>query len=48
MVETFLINPQMMILKHENIRKVATGLGDDYTTGCSLDYHYFKNIGWFQ
>ena len=27
---------------YENIRKVATGQGDDYTTGCLLDYTYFK------
>ena len=27
---------------YENIRKVATGKGDDYTTGCLLDYCYFK------
>ena len=26
----------------ENIRKVATGQRDDYTTGCLLDYTYFK------
>ena len=26
----------------ENIRKIATGQGDDYTTGCLLDYTYFK------
>ena len=26
---------------YENIRKVATGQGDDYTTGCLLDYSYF-------
>ena len=25
-----------------NIRKIATGQGDDYTTGCLLDYKYFK------
>ena len=25
-----------------NIRKIATGQGDDYTTGCLLDYLYFK------
>ena len=24
------------------IRRVATGQGDDYTTGCLLDYSYFK------
>ena len=26
---------------YENIRKTATGKGDDYTTGCLLDYSYF-------
>ena len=24
-----------------NIRKINTGQGDDYTTGCLLDYSYF-------
>ena len=28
---------------YENIRKFATGRGDDYTTGCLLDYPYFKD-----
>ena len=28
---------------YENIRKIAAGQGDDYTTGCLLDYPYFKN-----
>ena len=28
---------------YESIRKIATGQGDDYTTGCLLDYAYFKN-----
>ena len=27
---------------YENIRKTATGKGDDYATGCLLDYPYFK------
>ena len=27
---------------HENITKIATDQGDDYTTGCLLDYSYFK------
>ena len=27
---------------YENIRKIATGKGDHYTTGCLLDYPYFK------
>ena len=30
-------------MKHENIRKIATGQGDDYTAGCLLDYSYFKD-----
>ena len=28
---------------YENIRKIATGQGDDFTNGCLLDYIYFKN-----
>ena len=27
---------------YENIRKIAIGQGDDYPTGCLLDYTYFK------
>ena len=27
---------------YENIRKTTIGQGDDYTTGCLLDYAYFK------
>ena len=27
---------------YDNIRKIATGQSDDYTTGCLLDYLYFK------
>ena len=28
---------------YETIRKIATGQGDDYTTGCLLDYPHFKD-----
>ena len=28
---------------YENIRKIALGQGDDYATGCLLDYPYFKD-----
>ena len=28
-------------ITYDNIRKIATGYGDDYTTGCLLDYTYF-------
>ena len=31
------------IRKYDEIRKIATGKGDDYTTGCLLDYQYFKD-----
>ena len=29
-------------ITYDNIRKFATGQGDNYTTGCLLDYVYFK------
>ena len=28
---------------YENIRKIATGQGDNCTSGCLLDYPYFKD-----
>ena len=30
-------------ITYENIRKIATGQGDDYTTDCLLNYVYFKD-----
>ena len=30
-------------ITYDNIRKIAPGQGDDYTTGCLLDYPYFKD-----
>ena len=30
------------LIAYEN-RKIVTGQGDDYTTGCLLDYNYFNN-----
>ena len=30
-------------ITYENVRKIAMGQRDDYTTGCLLDYIYFKN-----
>ena len=30
-------------ITYDNIRKIATGQGDDYTTCCLLDYPYFKD-----
>ena len=32
-----------MVKQYHEIRKTATGQGDDYTTGCLLDYQYFKD-----
>ena len=40
----FLINRQKIIkVTYENIRSIATGQGDNCTTGCLLDYIYFEN-----
>ena len=30
-------------MAYKNIQKIATGQGDDYITGCLLDYPYFKD-----
>ena len=30
-------------ITYENIRKIATGQGDNYTTGCLLNYQYIKD-----
>ena len=32
-----------LIKQYDEIRKVSTGQGGDYTTGCSLDHAYFKD-----
>ena len=42
MVETYLINDS--IRKYDEIRKIATGKGDNYATGCLLFYDYLKKI----
>ena len=31
------------VKQYDQIRKISTGKGDDYTTGCLLDYVYFKD-----
>ena len=31
------------MVPYENIRKIATGQGHDYATGCLLDYAYFRD-----
>ena len=32
-----------VLKQYDEVRKVSTGYGDDYTTGCLLDYAYFKD-----
>ena len=42
--ENFFDQPiELNKVTYESIRKIATGQGDDYTTGCLLDYPYFKD-----
>ena len=31
------------LITYDNIQKIATGQGDDYTTGCLLDHNYLNN-----
>ena len=31
-----------LIKQYDQVRKVSTGQGDDYTTGCFLDFAYFE------
>ena len=31
------------LITYDNIRKIVTSQGDNYTTGCLLDYNYFEN-----
>ena len=42
--EHFFDQPIKNKVTYENIRKIATGQGNDYTTGCLLYYPYFKDI----
>ena len=42
MVEIFMINQLMTQLNNDEIRKISTGQGDDYTTRCLLDFNYFE------
>ena len=42
--KTFFDQPiNSMTKTYENITKIATGQGYDYTIGCLLDYTYFKD-----
>ena len=33
----------LMMQQYDEVRKTTTGQDDDYTTGCLLDYAYFKD-----
>ena len=43
MEKTFLSTSKKWQNNIRKCRKVATSQGDDYTTGCLLDYTYFKS-----
>ena len=44
MGKTFIITQINSGIKHyEEIRKLTTEQGEDYTTGCLLNYEYIKN-----
>ena len=41
-VEVFMISQLMNIIKQYNeVKRISTGRGDDYTTRCLLDFAYF-------
>ena len=43
MEKTFWISQLKVIWEHKiTFEKIAIGQGDDYTTGCLLDYNYFN------
>ena len=42
-----------LIKQYDEVREISTGQGDDYTTGCLLDFAYLKkklqiNCSWFK
>ena len=32
------------LMSYDNIQRIETAQGDYYTTGCLVDYNYFKNF----
>ena len=40
--KTFFDQPVKIDMRTYNIWEISTGQGDDYTTGCLLDYNCFK------
>ena len=43
MAEIFMISQEIKSKKYDEIGKIATRQGDDYTRGCLLHYQYFKD-----
>ena len=43
MKEIFMIKQLMIIKQFDEVRKVSTGQGDDYTAGYLLDLSYFRD-----
>ena len=42
--QNFLYQPiRNNLITYDHIQKISTVPGDDYTSGCLLDYNYFKN-----
>ena len=42
MKNLFLSTSKNWFRTYDNIWKIASGQGDDYTTSCLLDYNYFN------
>ena len=40
--KSFYDQPVNDLIRQYEVRKISTGQGDDYTTGCLLDFAYFK------
>ena len=32
------------LMSYDNIQRIETAQGDDYTNGCLVDYNYFQNF----
>ena len=42
-IDNYNIEINDSVKQYDEVRKISTGQGDDYTTGCLLDYSYFEN-----
>ena len=47
--KNFYDQPINDLIKHyDKIKKISIVQGDDYTTGCLLDFAYFEKKSWFK